>query len=81
MDTNVARVIRRAFLSPRAITEKRVWAFARALVPRRGRAAWTFNQAIMELGVLVCTARVARRGEMSRPVGVSAGQENSSGER
>jgi A/G-specific adenine glycosylase len=64
VDTNVARVIRRAFLSPRArITEKRVWAFARALVPRRGRAAWTFNQAIMELGALVCTARVARCGE------------------
>ena len=60
VDTNVARVIRRAFLSPRArITEKRVWAFARALVPRRGRAAWTFNQAIMELGALICTARVA----------------------
>ena len=30
---------------------------------RAGNAAWTFNQAIMELGALVCTARVARCGE------------------
>ena len=61
VDTNVARVIRRAFLPPRArVTEKRVWALARTLVPRRGRAAWTFNQAIMELGALICTARLAR---------------------
>ena len=35
-----------------------------AIVPRRrGAAAWAFNQAIMELGALVCTARVARCGE------------------
>ena len=61
VDTNVARVIRRAFLSPRAqATEKRIWALARTLVPRRGRPAWTFNQAIMELGAVICTARVAR---------------------
>ena len=30
------------------------------LVPRPGPPAWTFNQAIMELGALVCTARVVR---------------------
>jgi A/G-specific adenine glycosylase len=59
VDTNVARVIRRAF-HPRARTEKRIWDTAEALLPRRGRDAWTFNQAIMELGALVCTARVAR---------------------
>ena len=60
VDTNVARVIRRAFLSPRArVSEQRIWALARTLVPRRGRPAWTFNQAIMELGALICTARVA----------------------
>ena len=34
-----------------------------AIIPRRGEAAWAFNQAIMELGALVCTARVARCGE------------------
>lgn len=64
VDTNVARVIRRAFLSPRArVTEKKLWALAKTLMPRRGAPAWTFNQAIMELGALVCTARVPRCGE------------------
>jgi A/G-specific adenine glycosylase len=65
VDTNVARVIRRAF-HPRArgsAGEKRLWATAHRLQPRAGNAAWTFNQAIMELGALVCTARVARCGE------------------
>ncbi|HEX5385555.1 MAG TPA: hypothetical protein VFW66_02525 [Gemmatimonadales bacterium] len=62
VDTNVARVIRRAF-HRRATSESRVWATAAALTPRRGATAWTFNQAIMELGAVVCTARVARCGE------------------
>jgi A/G-specific adenine glycosylase len=66
VDTNVARVIRRAF-HPRAPStaagDARIWTTAQALVPRRGRDAWSFNQAIMELGALVCTARVARCGE------------------
>src|SRR6059036_2398953 len=30
---------------------------ARALVPRDGKRAWKFNQAVMELGALVCVAR------------------------
>lgn len=65
VDTNVARVIRRAFhpRRPRDPDDRVVWATARALVPRAGKAAWTFNQAIMELGATVCTARVARCGE------------------
>ena len=61
VDTNVARVIRRAF-GPRA-TERRVWELAEAIMPPRGKAAWAFNQGIMELGALVCTARVARCGQ------------------
>jgi len=61
VDTNVARVIRRAF-HPRDGTERRAWATAEKLVPRRGTTAWAFNQGIMELGALVCTARVARCG-------------------
>lgn len=64
VDTNVGRVIRRAF-HPRARGaggEKRIWATGHRLQPRAGNAAWTFNQAIMELGALVCTARVARCG-------------------
>jgi A/G-specific adenine glycosylase len=66
IDTNVARVIRRAF-HPRLARrgrERRLWETGAALVPRRdGAAAWGFNQAIMELGALICTARVARCGE------------------
>jgi len=62
VDTNVARVLRRAF-HPRlrlgARGERQLWATAAALVPRPGRPAWSFNQAIMELGATVCTARVA----------------------
>ncbi len=62
VDTNVARVIRRAF-HPRTWRQERLWQTAELLLPRRGKDAWTFNQAIMELGALVCTARVARCGE------------------
>jgi len=61
VDTNVERVIRRVFLSPRSRpTPNRIWSLAQSLVPRRGPSAWAYNQAIMELGALVCTARVAR---------------------
>ena len=63
VDTNVARVLRRAF-APRADVgtargQKRLWTIAEALLPRTGKATWAHNQAIMELGALVCTARVA----------------------
>lgn len=65
IDTNVARVLRRAW-HPRTGTgaraEARLWQTAEALLPRKGKDAWTFNQAIMELGALVCTAREARCG-------------------
>jgi A/G-specific adenine glycosylase len=62
VDTNVARVLRRAF-HPRArgaAGERRLWDTASALQTRHGHAAWAFNQAIMELGALICTARVAK---------------------
>jgi A/G-specific adenine glycosylase len=65
IDTNVARVIRRAFhpRRPGRGADRQVWETGAALVPRRnGPAAWAFNQAIMELGALVCTARLARCG-------------------
>ena len=35
----------------------------RRCTPRHGRSAWAFNQAIMELGALICTARMAKCGE------------------
>jgi A/G-specific adenine glycosylase len=66
IDTNVARVIRRAFHPglKRRGADRKLWETGAALVPRRrGAAAWAFNQAIMELGALICTARVARCGE------------------
>jgi A/G-specific adenine glycosylase len=66
VDTNVARVLRRVFaprLDPRSAHGQRtLWAIAESVLPRSGRATWTHNQAIMELGALVCTARVARCG-------------------
>jgi A/G-specific adenine glycosylase len=59
VDTNVARVLRRAF-HPRtsgSVLSRRVWNTAERMLPRRGKTAWAFNQAIMELGALICTAR------------------------
>jgi A/G-specific adenine glycosylase len=64
VDTNVARVLRRAFhprLPARQAT-RLAWQTAEQVLPRRGKAAWAFNQAIMELGALVCTARAPRCG-------------------
>jgi A/G-specific adenine glycosylase len=63
VDTNVARVLRRAFAPQSdfksATGRREIWSIARRLLPRTGRATWTHNQALMELGALVCTARVA----------------------
>jgi A/G-specific adenine glycosylase len=67
VDTNVARVLTRVFapgLDPRSGAGSRgAWAIAERILPRTGRAAWTHNQALMELGALVCTARVRRCAE------------------
>jgi A/G-specific adenine glycosylase len=62
VDTNVARVLRRAFHPRlrRSGSQRVLWQTAEALLPRRGKDAWSFNQGLMELGALVCTARVAR---------------------
>jgi A/G-specific adenine glycosylase len=64
VDTNIARVLARVFAPrlnpkrPRDLTQ--LWAIAESVLPRTGRACWTHNQAVMELGALVCTARVKR---------------------
>ena len=65
VDTNVARVLRRAFYPRlrRSGAQRVLWQAAQAMLPRRGKDAWSFNQAMMELGALICTARVARCGE------------------
>jgi A/G-specific adenine glycosylase len=63
IDTNVARVLRRVFhprLPKGAAADRRLHATAQELLPRAGLAAWTTNQALMELGALICTARVMR---------------------
>ena len=54
VDTNVRRVLERALAS------KDVWELAEKLVPKNGERAWRFNQALMELGALVCTARTPK---------------------
>ena len=51
VDTNVKRVLERVFRTDD------VWAKAEAIVPKNGKRAYRFNQALMELGALVCTAR------------------------
>lgn len=66
VDTNVARVLARVFAPGTNIKtsrgQKTVWRIAESILPRSGRATWTHNQALMELGALVCTARVAHCG-------------------
>ena len=67
VDTNVARVLGRVFAPGvdvrRGPGQRLVWELAERSLPRTGRATWTHNQALMELGALVCTARVRRCGE------------------
>lgn len=66
VDTNVARVLERVFAPGTRVKtsagSKRLWAIAERVLPKTGRATWTHNQALMELGALVCTARVRRCG-------------------
>jgi A/G-specific adenine glycosylase len=62
VDTNVARVLRRVFApaldAKTGAGARALWAIAERTLPPRGRDAWTHNQALMELGALVCTARL-----------------------
>src|SRR5207247_6184478 len=62
VDTNVARVMGRVFLGDNrqrlsGNRQRLIWSLAAGLVPKNGKRAWRFNQAIMELGALVCVAR------------------------
>jgi len=79
VDTNVARVIGRVFLGERlarrrltrqrSISGRLIWSIASSLVPKNGKRAWKFNQAVMELGALVCIARKPKCPECPvRPV-------------
>jgi A/G-specific adenine glycosylase len=81
VDTNVARVIRRAF-HPRlkqGVGTRRVWETAGKLIPHRGPAAWAFNQGIMELGALICTAREAHCGACPVRTACATGKTRSGG--
>ena len=59
VDTNVHRLIRRAFgirgNSQHVAVNKDIWQLAETLIPR-GKA-FVFNQALIDFGALVCTAR------------------------
>lgn len=59
VDTNIQRVILRMFGihgNPlRAAVKKRVWQLAEAMLPKG--QAYVFNQALMDFGALLCTAR------------------------
>src|SRR6266566_3902297 len=59
LDTNVARVLFRVFVGsgdPKsAATKRHLWRLSEALVPTRD--GFDFNQALMDLGAMVCTAR------------------------
>jgi A/G-specific adenine glycosylase len=60
LDGNVARVLARLFAidgSPRSGPfQRRVWHLAETLVPARSPGDW--NQALMEIGATICTARL-----------------------
>jgi A/G-specific adenine glycosylase len=56
VDTNVTRVFSRIF--PRDRSAKDAWQLARSILPERNAYEW--NQALMELGATVCTARAPR---------------------
>jgi A/G-specific adenine glycosylase len=62
VDTNVARVLGRVFRVRGATKSsrrlRRVWRLAQALVPTGRAGDW--NQALMDLGATVCTARAPR---------------------
>jgi A/G-specific adenine glycosylase len=64
VDTNVARVLFRVFVASGEVkahaTKRHLWAVSEALVPRKH--VFDFNQGLMDLGALVCTARSPKCG-------------------
>jgi A/G-specific adenine glycosylase len=83
VDTNVARVLRRAFhpRTPSQVLSRRIWCTAERILPQRGKTAWAFNQAIMELGALICTAREARCGMCPVRLACATGRKSVNGKR
>jgi len=64
VDTNVARVLFRVFVArgdpKRHAMRRYMWTLSDALVP--SRRVFDFNQALMDLGAVVCVARKPRCG-------------------
>jgi A/G-specific adenine glycosylase len=62
LDTNVARVLFRVFVATGDVkdhaTRRQLWAISEALVPYKH--VFDFNQALMDLGATVCSARKPR---------------------
>ena len=61
LDTNVARVLSRVFVGTRrkdAVSDKMLWAMSRTLLPHRH--VYDFNQALMDFGATLCSARKPR---------------------
>ena len=62
LDTNVARVLSRVFVGrerdKRHASEKHLWALSRTVLPHRH--VYDFNQALMDFGATVCSARSPR---------------------
>lgn len=55
LDTNVRRVIQRIFFGRRAVSIDRLSSLGKELIPAGG--GWKWNQAMMDLGALVCKSR------------------------
>src|SRR5439155_1405848 len=53
--TQVSRVLRRMFFGNRPVSDRALWELSAAVLPRR--RAYDFNQALMDFGATVCTAR------------------------
>jgi A/G-specific adenine glycosylase len=62
VDVNVRRVLSRVFWRMRTTVQMRseseIWGLATVLLPRKH--AYAFNQALMDIGATVCTARLPR---------------------
>ncbi len=59
LDTNVRRVLSRIFVQRQPASasalDRRLWTMAEAVIPEG--EAWAFNQALMDFGATICTAR------------------------
>ena len=64
---------------PTPHSQRNIWKIARALVPKNGKRAWRFNQAMMELGAMICVARRPRCPECPVRTECSTGRRQCAG--